>query len=441
VTSDEHTLDAPRDAPRQDAAVVREAAQTCLAAHASLFAVALTVIVVGRVGAVPEDWVVIVRALLDPEPEERMEDAYALVALCVARARADAPGHREIKRLRAEVAERRAGSAARHQGELLAADAIVERLLDAIDAAPAVRVDALLTLPLLTQDAVVTEIRDAALPQTAVLVAAILRTGVTPALHEFLLDSIEAWAAHPDIRDAVEEIAQGARRALLEPTISKALRVVERARGSLLKLRPSEGRPALRAAPKAVEPATSVQGTVFSGTAYRRANIASLTAVFTLATLALSLLFVLLVVLLNDLMVPLVISGGAAVVLGLSAIVRYRGGRVSYRIVVAGDGARFEIDEGPRTRSLPFPLDYQAALQRVEVQMGNRGGEVIILRVAIRDDSGRTVVALEEPGTPPRGWSEAALDVPPAVTYGDVFGRIHLDLLERELARWNRTKG
>jgi hypothetical protein len=418
---------------RQDTASVREAARVCLAEHAPVFALALVAIAVRRSSATAEDWVLAARALLDPEPEERLEDAMAIVKLCLQRARTDAPGHAEIERLCAEVAARRS--------DPLAAEEIVVRIFDALESVPVAPAHAFLELPPDTQDVVVTELVDEAEARMATLVASILRTGVNPALHCALLDCITAWAAHPDIRDAVEDLAGSERRELVEPLVSEALHAVERARSASLHHHPSEGRPAPRRprpARRAGEPGAEKTGTVFSATAQRSVNMLPLGAVGTLAALALCVF----VATLNDWRVhrgpglPVAVSAGAAVALGLVLLIWARAARVYYRIVVTGDGARFEIDDGARSKSIPFPLDYRAAVEHGRMRIRGITRDIFSLRLVILEEGSSAVVLVEHADGPPRGWSQDMTDMPPGPTYVGT----HLDPLEREITRWNRAE-
>jgi hypothetical protein len=445
MSPDQSSQEAPPS--RQDPAAVRDAARACLTEHASIFALALTAIAVRRSGATAEDWALVARALLDPDPEDRVEGAGALVDRCLQRAVTDAPGHPEIKRLRAEAAGRRDGIPAPRE-EPPAVDEILADLFDALASAPA---QAFLEVPPDAQDVAVTELVDEAEPRTATLVAAILLSGVNPALQTFLLESLAPWAAHPDLRDAVEDLAASDRAALLEPALGEASRAVDAARPAELRHRPSEGRPARRrppAASRAGEPGAEETGIVCSGTVYRRASVMPIAIVGGLAATALILAVVILGSVArfhDDVTLPFAACAGAAVVLGIVAFAWARAVRVRYRIVRAGVGARFEIDAGDRAKSLPFPLDYRAAYQSVIHYVGRHQHpqEIVTLRLAILDGSGNTAVAFEEALSEledrPRGWVPDVIELPPSLTYGRVLGRIHVDRIEREIARWNQA--
>ncbi|MFT3764599.1 MAG: hypothetical protein QM820_03640 [Minicystis sp.] len=420
---------------------MREAARQCLAARAPLFTVALAAIAVRRSGATVEDWALVARALLDLDGEGHLEGAAAIAERCLARARADAPDDAEIKRLGAEVAER-LKDAPPPRGALPSADEIVARLFDAIESAPGAPAETFLDVPPDTQDVVVTEIGDEGEPRTAVLVAAILRADGSPALHAFLLDSIAPWAANPEVRDAVEELSDSGRRALVEPSIGEALRVIDGARDASLRYQPSAGRAARRSG---TAQASGARGEVFSGMAYRHRNILRLSIVAALAIMSLIAFVVIFLGNEAEFRVALMATGAAALGLGAITIVWARAVRVPYRIIVGAGGARFEVVDGSRPKRLPFPLDYRAALERISISDDHRDREVVHLRLVITDREGRAAVAFEERlgelETPPRGWAEDVIGLPPDITYGRAFGRIHLDRLEREIARWNRESG
>lgn len=436
-------------AERQDPAVVREAARACLAAGAPLFALAMMAIAVRRSGATAADWALIVRALLAPEAADRLEGADALAELCLRSARAGSPGDPEIERLRTDVAAQLEGMTTPYRTAMPAPADLVPHLFDALESAAADLDEALFAVPPETQDVLVTELGDEAEPRTATLVASILRTDVNPALHCFLLDSVAVWAAHPDIRDAARELGDSGRRELLEPSITEALGAIERARDTSLKYRPSGGRSARREIPGRSKGARAVEaprGVVFEGAAYRRSSAEWVTAAV-LLVLLLGLVFYFIAWGLwmsreegSALWLGVGIGGVAAVV--ITGVVRVRASRARHRIVATEGGARFELDDGPRGASLPFPLDYQAACHLTKILVGRRTVDVVVLQIVILDEEGRAVLGFEERlgelETPPPDWTLGLLELPPEATYQRAFGRIHLDALERELARWCR---
>jgi hypothetical protein len=416
---------------RQAPDAVRAAARACLSERASTFTLALAAMVVRRSGATAADWALIVRALFDPDPADRVPDARALADRCFARACADAPEDPELARLHADLSL----SGGSSRGEPPATETLVAQLLDVVESASAAPAEVFLAVPPDEQDVVVTELGDEAEPRTATLVAAILRAKATPALHEFLLEHIEAWAAHPEVRHAVEELAESGRAPLIEASLDRASLVIDGARDASLRLRPSAGRSARH---RAEEP-RKAQGVVFSGTAYRRGSILPLCIVAALAITA-GITAVVLGLEDGELGRPLAAAAVGAAVLGLVTVLWARVVRVPYRIVVAKGSTFFEIADGPRPTRIPFPLDYQAALDRASTTANDE--EIVTLHLSLRDREGRSVAAFVEPlaptETPPRGWVEASIDSHEGSTHGRAFGRIHLDRLEQEIARWNR---
>lgn len=426
---------------------MREAARVCLAEGAPLFALAMMAIAVRRSGATAADWALLVRALLAPEPADRLADADALAEACLRAARADSPGDPEIERLRVEVAARPEGESMPYRTATPAPAEIVPHLFDALESATPAPAEELHALPPETQDVLVTELGDEAEPRTATLVASILRTDVSPALHCFLLDNVAAWAAHPDIRDTVEELASSDSRAH-RPAIPGALRAIESARGASLAYRPSGGRsarsrPAAGSHGKRADLAT--RGAVLEGAAYRGSGASAASAALALPLIGLVFYFSAWSVCMirwEDSALWFGVGVAGVVALAVLGVLRARAMRARYRIVATEGGARFELDDGPRSVSLPFPLDYRAACHPRQMLVGRRTVDVLVLRIVILDDQGRAVLGFEEQlgqmETPPRGWAVDTLELPPEATYSRAFGRIHLDALERELARWCR---
>lgn len=265
---------------------------------------------------------------------------------------------------------------------------------------------------------------------------------MTPALQCFLLDSITAWASHPDVRDAVDELAGSGHRELLEPSISQALATVTAARPGALRHRPSEGRRA-RVQSSAHEgggdAASSDTRTVFSGTAQRWGSSIVLLG---LVGLALASLIVCVLIAADwsanrGSGLPVAWSGGIALGLGLVAAVGARIARVRYRIVTTDAGARLEIDDGPRSTSMPFPLDYRASMEHVRIRIRGIPRHYFRLHLVVTGEGHAPIAFVEEREEPARGWADDP-DHPLAYDAYKVYRCREIESLEQELARWNQ---